>query len=212
MQKFWVDGGNTDLYHNWIGTVIEGLFWKGGIYNSAALKTFLTNQLKDITINRLLSVGITDVLSGAFTDFTEKNITDPDTLVNVMYASFAYAGFFPPVEAFGSQWFDGSAVWELDIFSAINKCLSVVTDESDIIVDVILTSSANLKEIDASSFKSVSMLFRYLEISSFYNSMDGLLRAKFAFPQINFRYVVSPTQSFPAASHPMVRFIYFNKH
>lgn len=47
------------------------------------------------------------------------------------------------------------------------------------------------------------MLFRYLEISSFYNSMDGLLRAKFAFPTTQFRYAIAPTASLPSASNPM---------
>jgi predicted acylesterase/phospholipase RssA len=79
-----------------------------------------------------------------------------------MYASFAIAGFFPPVTAMGSQWFDGSAVYDIDIFSAINKCLTVVSDPSDIVVDVIMTSSANLKQVDSEDYKSIGMLFRYL--------------------------------------------------
>lgn len=47
------------------------------------------------------------------------------------------------------------------------------------------------------------MLFRYLEISSFYNSMDGLLRAKFAYQKANFRYVISPTGSIPSSLYPL---------
>jgi len=42
MRKFWIHSGKTDLYKNWFGTVVEGLFVKGGIYNSAPLKDFLT--------------------------------------------------------------------------------------------------------------------------------------------------------------------------
>jgi hypothetical protein len=48
------------------------------------------------------------------------------------------------------------------------------------------------------------MLFRYLEISSFYNAMDGLLRAKFAYNGVNFRYIISPSGSIPASINPMV--------
>jgi hypothetical protein len=47
------------------------------------------------------------------------------------------------------------------------------------------------------------MLFRYLEISSFYNSMDGLLRAKFAYKDANFRYVVTPSGSIPSSLYPL---------
>jgi len=74
-------------------------------------------------MQREVSIGITDVLSGEFKDFTEDALQNNDDLIQVLYASFAFAGFFPPVEAFGTKWFDGSAVYDIDIFSGINKCL-----------------------------------------------------------------------------------------
>lgn len=67
----------------------------------------------------------------------------------MLFASFAFPGFFPPAEVFGSKYFDGSAVYDIDIFTAINKCLEKGFTEENIIVDVILTSSANLKTVDA---------------------------------------------------------------
>ena len=115
----------------------------------------------------------------------------------------SFAGFFPPAEVLGSSYFDGSAVWDVDIFSAINRCVHAGFANSDIIVDVVLTSAANLKEVDAKDYKSINMLFRYLEISSFYNSMDGLLRAKFAYDGVNFRYVIAPTGAVPSSLYPL---------
>jgi hypothetical protein len=64
-----------------------------------------------------------------------------------------------------------------------------------------------LKDVQAEDYKSISMLFRYLEISSFYNSMDGLLRAKFAYDGVDFRYVISPSGSIPSSLNPMVSII-----
>lgn len=69
-----------------------------------------------------------------------------------------------------------------------------------------MTSSANIKQVEAENYKSIQMLFRYLEISSFYNTMDGLLRAKFAYKKVNFRYVISPTSSIPSSLRPLVSF------
>jgi hypothetical protein len=43
----------------------------------------------------------------------------------------------------GSKWFDGSAVYSLDAFSAINNCKKLVPEE-DVVVDIILTTSADL--------------------------------------------------------------------
>lgn len=93
-----------------------------------------------------------------------------------MFASFAFAGFFPPAESMGSSWFDGAVIWDLDIFSAVNKCLET-HNSSDIVVDVILTSTKTLKTVDASNFNSVQMLIRFLEVQRYYSVMDGLLRA-----------------------------------
>jgi hypothetical protein len=130
-------------------------------------------------------------------------MTDGNNLIDVLYSSFAIAGFFPPVEAFGSQFFDGSTIWDIDIFTAVNKCKAQGFAEKDIVIDVILTSAANLQKVDASGYKSLSMLFRYLEITSFYGSMDGLLRAKFAYPHANFRYAISPSTALPSSLFPM---------
>lgn len=120
-----------------------------------------------------------------------------------MYASMSFAGFFPPADVLGSSWFDGSAVWDIDIFSAINRCTDLGFKNEDIIVDAIMTSAANLKNVTAEDYKSIGMLFRYLEISSFYNSMDGLLRARFAYDGVDFRYIISPTGSIPSSMFPL---------
>ena len=156
-------------------------------------------------MKRALNIGIVDVLDGSYKDFTDKNVTLGETsLVDAMYASMSFPGFFPPADVFGSSFFDGSAVWDIDIFSAINKCTDLGFANEDIIVDVIMTSAANLKDVQAEDYKSISMLFRYLEISSFYNSMDGLLRAKFAYDGVDFRYVITPSGSIPSSRNPMV--------
>jgi hypothetical protein len=47
------------------------------------------------------------------------------------------------------------------------------------------------------------MLFRYREIASFYNSMDGLLRATFAYKGVNFRCVITPSGSIPSSLYPL---------
>lgn len=122
----------------------------------------------------------------------------------MLLASFSFPGFFPPAEVFDSKYFDGSAVYDLDVFTGINKCVEKGFKEADIVVDVIFTSSASLKEVDAHDYKSIGMLFRYLEISSFYSSMDGLLRAKFSYPNAAFRYAISPTKTLPSSFYPLV--------
>jgi predicted acylesterase/phospholipase RssA len=123
MEQFWIDASNSKLYKDWLGGITRGLFFEGGLYNSAPLEDFLTKEFKGATIKRALDVGIVDVLDGSYKDFSNQNITQGETsLVDAMYASMSFAGFYPPADVFGSSFFDGSAVWDIDIFSAINQC------------------------------------------------------------------------------------------
>ena len=205
MSKFWTDASNSELYKNWLGGIAEGLLIKGGLYNDKELMDFMKSDkgLKDMTSpnKRWLDIGITDVLKGTYKDMLSEDLTGDD-FYNTMYAEFAYAGFFPPVDAMGSEWFDGSTIWDLDIFSAVNKCLED-HDDADVVVDVVMTSAKTLKVVDASQYKSIHMLWRYLEVSRYYSSMDGLLRAQFAYPKITFRNIVSPSADLPSSLYPL---------
>jgi len=203
MEKFWVDAANNKLYKNWILGKAQGLFNKGGIYNAQPLWSFLSKELGSVKPKRQMDMGIVDIVSGKYKEFSSQNITYGASLNDALDASLSYPGFFPPANVFDSYYFDATTVWDIDIATPINRCKDKGFTNENIVVDVILTSSADLKEIDASNYKSVQMLFRYLEISSFYQSMDGLLRAKFAFPGVNFRYVVSPTVAIPSSNKPM---------
>ena len=121
MQEFWQNTTQNKLYSDWLGGIVQGLTMEPGLFKSNLLHDFLTTELADIgPMQRFTDVGLTDVISGAYVD----NIETLDTnLIDVMFASFSYAGFFPPAESMGKTWFDGSVIWDLDAFSAINKCM-----------------------------------------------------------------------------------------
>lgn len=70
MKKFWVDAANTQLYKNWFGGIARGLFFEGGLYNSAPLEDFLTKEFADVTPARQLDMGIVDVVTGAYKEFS----------------------------------------------------------------------------------------------------------------------------------------------
>jgi len=119
-----------------------------------------------------------DVLSGDFRDFSEHDFqSSAADLATVMLASFSIPGYFEPVKAFGTSYFDGSAIWDIDITSVVNKCKLLVQDEKDIVIDVIMVDNSTLAFKNTSEFNSLEMFFRYLEISRYYGTFDGLLRA-----------------------------------
>lgn len=41
-------------------------------------------------------------------------------LIDVMYGSFVVPGYFAPEAADGTDYFDGSTIMNLDVFSAVN--------------------------------------------------------------------------------------------
>ena len=92
----------------------------------------------------------------------------------------------------GSAYIDGSSVYDLDIYAAVNKCLDNGYKQEEIVVDALLTSGATLNKEDDRDLKSIGMLMRYLSIKSFYDSMDGVVRAMFAYKGVHFRYAVAP--------------------
>jgi len=55
----------------------------------------------------------------------------------------------------------------------------------------------NLRQVDSSNYNSMMMALRYLEVSHYYKAMDGVLRARFAYPDVNFRYIIAPTDQLP---------------
>ena len=110
MKTFWDNSANTKLYKDWMGGMAEGLLLKGGLWNDAPALDFLKTELADITpTNRWIDVGLTDVLKGTYVDYQEAGLTGDD-LYNVMYAQFASAGIFPPVEFNNTDYFDGSTI------------------------------------------------------------------------------------------------------
>jgi len=147
MEQFWLNAAKTNLYKDWFGGIARGLFFEGGLYNSAPMEKFLKKEFEGVTPKRKLDIGITNVIDGTYRDFSEVDVTQDNNLVDAMFASMSFAGFFPPADVLGSQWFDGSAVWDIDIFSAINRCKDLGYQNSEIVVDVIMTSSANLKQV-----------------------------------------------------------------
>jgi hypothetical protein len=110
------------LYEDWLGGVVEGLLMKGGLYSSRPLRGFLKDEFSGASLQRSLNVGIVDLLAGEYVDFSEAKLTRTADLVDVMFASLSTIVYYPPAEVFGSSFVDGAAVYDIDIFTAINRC------------------------------------------------------------------------------------------
>lgn len=159
------------------------------------MKDFFSSEFENLFNKRDVFIGLTDVLSGNFKVLESADVQDKDKLISALQASFSFPGIFPPYEGLGSEFYDGTSIYNLDVFSAVNECLEKTGGkEEDVVVDVIMTTRDYIEKVDASKYTSLSVLYRFMEISEYYGSLDGLLRAKFAYKNVNFRSIVMPSK------------------
>lgn len=137
---------------------------------------------------------MTDAATGKYVQ-KDETATFSNYIKGIL-ASSSYAGIFPTVKDLdaGAEYYDGATVRSINIADAVSECRKLVGgDESKITIDVIMNSGGTFNVKDASKFKAIRMGLRYAEILYYYRSMDLILRAKFAYKKVNFRYVVAPT-------------------
>lgn len=179
------------IYSNWPGWIIEGAFFRKGLYNNTRFMDFLAEHVHRDTLYRKVVVGATNAQNGTFVRFTEK-IGVKELMFDAARASSAFPGFFQSVEYKNMTLIDGGVLINLDIAGAIDRCKEIVTYEEDIIVDIVMCSGDVLNDVDVSKFNSIQMLKRYTEIATFQKTMVWITQGKSNFPRVNFRYIVSP--------------------
>jgi predicted acylesterase/phospholipase RssA len=63
-------------------------------------------------------------LTGEYKDFFSWEMFNNQTMLSeLLFASFSIPGYFEPAVVNGTVNFDGSAIWDIDVASVINKCL-----------------------------------------------------------------------------------------
>ena len=110
---------------------------------------------------------------------------------------------FKSVEAFDSLWFTGSSIYEVDVVAPIQHCRSLGYKDEDIYIDVLLSANPNLHHALTSTYNSIGVLTRTLEVMDHFTTQFGLLRAKRAHPKVNYRHVIGPTRNMANRIVPM---------
>lgn len=107
LEQFWFNiQGNQTLYRHWTIPILEGLFGKGSIYDTAPLEAYLRARFKPTLLASSgvkLRMGATNLRTGQLQFGDEKA---PDVVKWVM-ASAAFPAAFPPVRLNGDLWVDG---------------------------------------------------------------------------------------------------------
>jgi len=165
LSDFWNELDDAKIYKSWPLGFIEGIFYKNSIYDSSPISQTLAQLIQKLNdtqkFYRKLSIGVTDLNSGDLLIVRES--VGIKRLLKFIEASMIIPGIFTPVaENSSTLLVDGSTTLSLDMISAIEGCREIVENDSDIILDVIMTSEVRNITKDYSNVVGVSMLYRYV--------------------------------------------------
>jgi predicted acylesterase/phospholipase RssA len=180
--------GSSSVYKEWPGGLIDGLLFQAGLLNNAPAielsQTWISGPRQ-----RNITVGSTNLDLGLFQTFNESVGLG---IIDAITASGSIPIFFPPHQFEGYSWVDGGVVCNLDVFSAVQRCLDV-TNEENITVDLFLDDYTGPLG-NYTKFKTLDVLQRAFDIRGLDSSVWFIYNAMIAYPKVHFRYVVAPSQ------------------
>ena len=201
----WVNLKSTDAFTNWPGGILQGLFEEQGIFNEENLRVFFKKVVDGLKIEKRVGLGSVDMSTGTFHlyEYDPGHEID-DHLLDSVIASTAMPLAFPPIFRGNRTLLDGGVIWKMDVPGAIRRCLEIVDDESDIILDVIMTAQSFLSDPgQLDNYSTLSHLMRGMEIRQWHKNMKVLNNTLVAHPKVNFRYVLAPSQVLTISPLPL---------
>jgi predicted acylesterase/phospholipase RssA len=200
MVNTWLNLTQKDIYKDWSwGGVARGLLYEDALFDSSPFKAYIKGQLSPP--KRHFFVSATDASTGAEKTWDE---TLPfDDLMTAIDASSSFPGFFSPVKFNGTMYYDGGVSFNVDIHNAVLKCRDNGFEDKDIVIDVLLCTGATFTDKNVSTYKTIPMTLRFYEIERYYESMELIERGMEDYYDVDFRYVVAPTEKLEPSIVPM---------
>ena len=200
LNSFWSGFSYATFYQDWTGGYVTGLLLKSGLYDSTPMQKTLST-LQTGSFQRVLGVGTTDLISSNYVYFSSSQQSDAAMKTGI-YASAADYGIFPIVKYGAYQLISGNVIYSADLLSAIDACTAKGAADSDISIDVVLGAGKTISSVDASQYKSLQALMRYLQINSYNNVMQTITHTQHEHPSVKIRSTVFPSVNLPTALYP----------
>ena len=194
--KYWNETATHDEFPSWDYGIMEGLLMHGGLIPIEPKVELMKERFKGKTLQKKVSFETVDSISGKAVvyDYNATGWFDDD-FIRTVYASMSIPFIFPPMLKDGRALIDGGSTWNVDISSAVRRCKEIVDDDKDIIVDVILVGDGQPKQIDDfSDYNAFKHFLRAFEIKGYTNNMDDYISSMKMYPDVEFRYVISPSE------------------
>lgn len=197
LSETWQSMTEKDLLHRWFPFgIVTGIKKHSGVFNTDHLHSYISNFANKYggKPKRMLGVSAVDSNTGTYQVFNET-VSDP---IKAVMSSSAIPFVFPDQKwADGSVDMDGGSVWNLNLVTAVKRCREIVDNDSQINIDIVSVHSGKKLKTWNDRDSAVSNFLRFRDIQLYYNSIRDVQEFKQAFPLVNFRYYVAPTQDIP---------------
>ena len=136
-----------------------------------------------------------DASSGNFVVFNETTSQPNKAIISSASVPFG----FPP-----QDWEDGvvcidsgMTAWNDNLVSAAERCRQQVDEDSEITIDILVTTPYFLHNDTTKLDNALSNMLRHQNIRKYFRLHDDVYEFKRAFPDINFRYFIQPNATLP---------------
>ena len=108
-------------------------------------------------------------------------------------SSASLPGLFIPTEIDGAVYIDGGTAMGLDAISAVEKCLTLVDDQTDVTLDIMLLDRFVRPSSEDEDGNTVENLYRSHEFHSYYKGLENVITTMMTYPNVNYRYILEPS-------------------
>lgn len=201
----WNSIPNYKAFGMWPGGVLDGIFFRKGIFDIKPGIKWVSENFGDKTVKRKVSFATVDANAADYVVYDyNATYTQPSDIIQSAFASSTMPAVFSQVIRDGKSLIDGGVIWNLDVPSAVRRCKEIVDDEKDIIIDLVLCGDSKIKNVDSfHKYSTLDHLFRGMEIKSFYNGMNDYTSSVVMYPDVEFRYLIAPSENLSSGFLPL---------
>ena len=192
LSEVWNQATNEMVWATWPAAkpVYDALFEEQGILNDGpgyATGQLILNGGFPEGYKRRIAIGSCDVNTGDYHVFTELN-TPWAEICDAVISSSSIPFVFPPHHYIDKVFMDGGTVWNINIDSAIQRCLEIVDDESQITLDVVILGDYEVPP-ETQDETTIGNYMRAKDLNALYTNYDAIFEQLRAYPNLNFRYL-----------------------
>lgn len=186
----------SSIFRNWPGGVVEGFLKHSSLFDSTPLRDMFNTFLggRSVATDRSTCFGVSNLRTGRLERLCDEKSVGG--VINGAVASAAIPGVFLAQQIAGETYVDGGVTMNVDVIGAVLQCMKLGYPEESIIVDTIQCGGVNLAEMagDLTQLTVLPILLRAAQMLDFADSQRAFVSAVEAFPAVNFRYRIMPTQ------------------